>query len=70
MPTYYVFQGATGTVRAVTADKSGGNLPPHPTSSWQFQRKVDLHRGGGETLGPSDRQVIDAVELDGYYLIP
>ena len=70
MPTYYVFQGPSGTVRAVTADRTGGNLPPHPIGAWRYVKQVDLHRGGKETLGPSDRQVIDAVELDGYYLIP
>ena len=57
-------------MRAVTADRTGSNLPPHPTGSWRYLREVELHRGAKETLGPSDSQIIDAVELDGYYLIP
>jgi len=69
MAKYYVFQGTTGSGRAITDDKSGAKLPKRKFGEWVFEKEIDL-KPGENRIGFGADEIVAGVEKDGYVLWP
>jgi hypothetical protein len=68
---YYLFAGATGTRIAVTDDKRGSRLPPHPAGQWVFKKELNLdRRDDGTRIALTEAEIAEAVKRDGYLFWP
>jgi hypothetical protein len=68
---YYVFAGTTGTRVAVTDDKSGKKIPPHPLETWVLQRELNLNRrDDGTRIAMTEAEMAEAIKRDGYFFWP
>jgi hypothetical protein len=70
MPNYHVFKQSAGTARAVTDDRIGEKLPKLQFETWVYEKEVTINHGGGLFIGADSDEVIEAIERDGYYLLP
>jgi hypothetical protein len=58
---YYVFAGTTGTRVAVTDDKSGKKIPPHPLETWVLQRELNLNRRDDRRRDTTQRHNVQTI---------
>jgi hypothetical protein len=70
MLNYHVFKQSIGTARAVTDDRIGEKLPKLQFETWVYEKEVTINHGGGLFIGADSDEVIEAIERDGYYLLP
>ena len=70
MLNYHVFKQSTGTARAVTDDRIGEKLPKLQFKAWVYEKEVTINHGGGLFIGADSDEVMEAIERDGYYLLP
>lgn len=64
----YKFARSIGSAVAVSSDKDGGNLPAR-SSPWLPFGTVDVHPDDEARIGASGKDILAAVEEDGYMIL-
>jgi hypothetical protein len=63
----YVFQGSTGSGRAITDDRTGAKLPKRDFGKWVFEKEIETDHS---LIGGSPQEIEDGIKRDGYLLWP
>ena len=63
----YRFHEAHGPKVAITKDITGANLPKSE-SAWKADGQTEIIEGGGLRLGVDPKEIIAAIEREGYFV--
>ena len=64
---FYRFHEAGGPAVVITNDITGANLPKID-SVWTADGQTEIREGGGTRLGVEAREIIGAIEREGFFV--
>jgi hypothetical protein len=64
---FYRFHEAGGPTVVITNDITGANLPKME-NVWTADGQTQINEGGGVRLGAHPKEIINAIEREGYFI--
>ena len=64
---FYRFHEAGGPTVVITNDITGANLPK-AENVWTADGQTEINEGGGLRLGVNPKEIINAIEREGYFV--